>query len=290
MLHNHIGIDSGSWLCRIHSYSVQIIPYVNCDLVKDYMLPIAERLKRLSEKAYKDEEHMRTHPDDADEGTVAEDNALLVRDVYAYFPILMKYTDMHRAQWLKTPTWETDGIYENIAVIFKIWSLSQHFKREELNFMAQYEDESVAGGAGEVKTGKAAIAERKKKRREGQARKDKHANSIVIACLKRLLPVGLNVFGGRELDIVQHAKEKFLAKEPEDKIREFVRSLLDIPAKTDPTDKNAWQLNLYRKIGKSQMRGKDMMTQDGVVEKITNMGQVVAILHVVFINYCIPEL
>lgn len=53
----------------------------------------------------------------------------------------------------------------------------------------------------------------------------------MIACLKRLLPVGLNVFGGRELDIVQHTKEKFLAREPEDKIREFVRSLLEIPVK-----------------------------------------------------------
>ncbi|EJD76290.1 ryanodine Receptor TM 4-6 family protein [Loa loa] len=280
MIHNHIGVENASWLCRINFFSVQITPYVSCDMVKDYMLPVAERLRRLAEKAYREEEHMRTHPDDADEGTVAEDNAHLVRDVYAYFPVLMKYTDLHRAQWLKSPSWETDGIYENVAVIFKIWSLSQHFKREELNFMAQYEDESVAGGTGEMKTGKAAIAERKKKRREGQMRKDKHAGSIVIACLKRLLPVGLNVFGGRELDIVQQAKEKFLAKEPEDKIRELVRSLLDVPAKTDPTDKNAWQLNLYRKIGKSQMRNKDVMTLDGIVDKITSMGQVVAILHI----------
>ncbi|KAM3723537.1 Ryanodine receptor [Dirofilaria immitis] len=280
MIRNHIGVENASWLCRINFFSVQIIPYVSCDMVKDYILPVAERLRRLAEKAYKEEEHMRTHPDDANEGTIAEDNAHLVRDVYAYFPILMKYTDLHRAQWLKSPSWETDYIYENVAVIFKIWSLSQHFKREELNFMAQYEDESVAVGTGEMKTGKAAIAERKKKRREGQIRKDKHASSIVIACLKRLLPVGLNVFGGRELDIVQQAKEKFLAKEPEDKIREHVRSLLDVPAKTDPTDKNAWQLNLYRKIGKSQMRNKDVMTLEGIVEKITSMGQVVAILHV----------
>lgn len=50
---------------------------------------------------------------------------------------------------------------------------------------------------------------------------------------------------------------------------------------TDITDKNAWQLNLYRKIGKSQMRGKDEMSQEAVVEKIANMGQVVAILHTV---------
>uniref|UniRef100_A0A915B3X3 Ryanodine receptor n=2 Tax=Parascaris TaxID=6254 RepID=A0A915B3X3_PARUN len=279
MMRDHLGMDNAPWLCRVN-FAVQIIQHVTCDPVKDFLLPIAERLRRIAEKAYKDEEHMRTHPDDADEGTVAEDNARLVRDVYAFFPILMKYCDLHRAQWLKQPSWETDGIYENVAVIFKIWSLSQHFKREELNFMAQYEEGVLAAGSGEMKTGKAAIAERKKKRREGQVRKDKHANSIVIACLKRLLPVGLNVFGGRELDVVQQTKEKFLAKETEEKIREFIRSLLEIPVKTDPTDKNAWQLNLYRKIGKSQMRGKEEMTQEAIVEKIINMGQVVAILHV----------
>jgi hypothetical protein len=96
----------------------------------------------------------------------------LVRDVYAFFPMLMKYTDLHRAKWLKSPSWESDGIYENVAVIFRIWSLSQHFKREELNYMAQFEDEEgVMGGGAEMKTGKAAIAERKKRRREGQVKK-----------------------------------------------------------------------------------------------------------------------
>lgn len=80
---------------------------------------------------------------------------------------------------------------------------------------------------------------------------------------------------------MQQCKEKFLAREGEDKIREFIRSLLEVPVKTDPTDKNAWQLSLYRKIGKSQMRGKEEMSQESVVEKIANMGQVVAILHTV---------
>ncbi|CAI4225083.1 unnamed protein product [Auanema sp. JU1783] len=281
MIRIHVGAENAPWLCRVTFFAVQIIQNVTCDPVKEFMLPIAERLRRMSERAYKEEEHMRTHPDDADEGTVAEDNARLVRDTYAFFPLLMKYTDLHRAQWLKQPSWETDGVYENVAVIFRIWSQSQHFKREELNYVAQFEEDAAMVGGGEMKTGKAAIAERKKKRREGQAKKDKHANSIVIACLKRLLPVGLNVFGGRELDIVQQSKEKFVQKEQEEKIREFIKGLLDIPVKTDPTDKNAWQLSLYRKIGKSQMRGKDEMTQDGVIEKIFNMGQVSAILHTV---------
>lgn len=102
-------------------FTVEIIQYVTCDPVKDYMLPIAERIRHMAEEAYREEERMRTHPDDADESTVSEDNAKLVRDVYAFFPILMKFTDLHRAKWLKTPTWESDGIYENVAIIFKIW-------------------------------------------------------------------------------------------------------------------------------------------------------------------------
>lgn len=53
----------------------------------------------------------------------------------------------------------------------------------------------------------------------------------MIACLKRLLPVGLNVFGGRELDIVQQCKERYLSKEADEKTREFIRELLDIPVK-----------------------------------------------------------
>lgn len=164
MLRDHVGLENAAWLTRVSFFAVQIILHVTCDPVKDFLLPIAERLRRLSERAYKEEEHMRTHPDDADEGSVSEDNARLVRDVYAFFPILMKYTDLHRAKWLKSPTWESDGVYENVAVIFKIWSMSQHFKREELNYMAQFEEDSALGS--EMKSGKAAIAERKKKRRE----------------------------------------------------------------------------------------------------------------------------
>lgn len=48
---------------------------------------------------------------------------------------------------------------------------------------------------------------------------------------------------------MQQSKEKFIQKETEEKIREFIKGLLEIPVKTDPTDKNAWQLSLYRKIG-----------------------------------------
>lgn len=56
----------------ISVFAVQIIPHVTCDPVKDYLLPIADKLRRLAEKAYKEEERLRSHPDNADEGGVTE--------------------------------------------------------------------------------------------------------------------------------------------------------------------------------------------------------------------------
>lgn len=56
--------------------------------------------------------------------------------------------------------------------------------------------------------------QKKKKKRTGdrKANKDKElASSLMVACLKRLLPVGLNLFAGRQQELVQHCKEKLLA-------------------------------------------------------------------------------
>ena len=40
------------------------------------------------------------------------------------------------------------------------------------------------------------------------------ASSLMVACLKRLLPVGLNLFAGREQEMVQHAKDRYLKVGP----------------------------------------------------------------------------
>ncbi|KHJ43415.1 EF hand [Trichuris suis] len=135
-------------------------------------------------------------------------------------------------------------------------------KREELNFITQLDADTFMGGS-DLKTGKAAIAIRKKKRREGKKR-EKETNSIVVACLKRLLPVGLNVFGGRELELLQKIKEKHL--------------------KEDIFDKSYWQRQLYHKIGKAQMLGISSMNQEAVLEAITSMGLTLYNLHTDFVE------
>jgi ryanodine receptor 2 len=53
--------------------------------------------------------------------------------------------------------------------------------------------------------------QKKKKHRDKKRDKDKELQaSLMVACLKRLLPVGLNLFAGREQELVQHCKDCFL--------------------------------------------------------------------------------
>lgn len=60
----------------------------------------------------------------------------------------------------------------------------------------------------------------------------------MVACLKRLLPVGLNLFAGREQELVQHCKEKFLAVS----FRSFLGSFL------------LWILKDYRFVVHNEIR------------------------------------
>lgn len=55
------------------------------------------------------------------------------------------------------------------------------------------------------------VLQKKKKHRDKKRDKDKEVQaSLMVACLKRLLPVGLNLFAGREQELVQHCKDRFL--------------------------------------------------------------------------------
>uniref|UniRef100_A0A915MZX6 Uncharacterized protein n=1 Tax=Meloidogyne javanica TaxID=6303 RepID=A0A915MZX6_MELJA len=72
LMRDHIGREIAPWLRRAHPSAVPLIQFVSCDPVKDYLLPVAEHLRNMAEKAYTEEERMRTHPDEADDATVAE--------------------------------------------------------------------------------------------------------------------------------------------------------------------------------------------------------------------------
>jgi hypothetical protein len=49
----------------------------------------------------------------------------------------------------------------------------------------------------------------KQKRKKRRVDKEKFT-SLSVACIKRLLPIGMNTFGGREQELVQLAKHKMI--------------------------------------------------------------------------------
>lgn len=110
----------------------------------------------------------------------------------------------------------------------------------------------------------------------------------MVACLKRLLPVGLNLFAGREQEMVQHCKDRFLKKMPESDISEFAKTQLTLPDKIDPADEMSWQHYLYSKLGQKKDAMEPVKAQqlEDVVARITDMAKVLYGLHMVsYKNY-----
>ena len=55
-------------------------------------------------------------------------------------------------------------------------------------------------------------------------------NSMNVACLKRLLPIGLGFFSGWEQELLQHAKHKLMkvsALEPHNSLNDYCRLVWD---------------------------------------------------------------
>lgn len=56
----------------IAAFAQQILIHVTSDPVREFMLPVARKLQIHAERAYKEEDRLRTHPEEVDEGIVAE--------------------------------------------------------------------------------------------------------------------------------------------------------------------------------------------------------------------------
>ncbi|XP_062134846.1 ryanodine receptor isoform X8 [Drosophila sulfurigaster albostrigata] len=311
MIKKNIGNDNAPWMTRIAAYTQQIIINTSEELLKDPFLPLAERVKKRTENMLHKEESMRGFIKSATDDTsqvetqLQEDWNLLVRDIYSFYPLLIKYVDLQRNHWLKDNIPEAEELYNHVAEIFNIWSKSQYFLKEEQNFISANEIDNMALIM-PTATRRSAISEgvpavggkvkKKKKNRDKKRDKDKEVQaSLMVACLKRLLPVGLNLFAGREQELVQHCKDRYLKKMPEYDVIEFARNQLTLPDKLDPSDEMSWQHYLYSKLGKteelvdeqalekvntnSNEKGKDK-TQE-TVDRIVAMAKVLFGLHMI---------
>ncbi|XP_072162212.1 ryanodine receptor isoform X2 [Bemisia tabaci] len=300
MIKKNIGNDNAPWMTRIAAYTQQIIINSSEELLKDPFLPLAERVKRRTENLFHKEESLRGFIKSATDDTsqvetqIQEDWSLVVRDIYAFYPLLIKYVDLQRNHWLRNNIPEAEDLYNHISEIFNIWSKSQYFLREEQNFISANEIDNMilimptatrrSASAVSEGTGSGGRGKKKKKHRDKKRDKDKELQaSLMVACLKRLLPVGLNLFAGREQELVQHCKDRFLKKMQEYEIMDFVKTQLTLPDKIDPADEMSWQHYLYSKLGSKKDGGEVAKPQqiDEVVDRIVAMAKVLYGLHMI---------
>ncbi|KAK2706501.1 hypothetical protein QYM36_016513 [Artemia franciscana] len=308
LIKNNIGTEGSPWMIRIAGYTQQIIVNTSEELLKDPFLPLALKVRRRTEQVYHKEDSLRgflkstTEDTSQVESQLQGDWYMLVRDIYAFYPLLIKYVDLQRNHWLKNNIPEAEELYGHIAEIFNLWSKSQYFLKEEQNFISANEIDNMtlimpttasrknvalSDSSQPISSGKV----KKKKSRDKKRDKDKEiASSLMVACLKRLLPVGLNLFAGREQELVQHCKDKFLKKVQEYEILDFAKNQLTLPDKIDPSDAMSWQHHLYSKLGTKRPVLSDQLISkvpekgnsiDEVSERIVAMAKVLYGLHMI---------
>ncbi|KAH0622519.1 hypothetical protein JD844_024895, partial [Phrynosoma platyrhinos] len=142
IIYNNLGIDEGAWMKRLAVFSQPIISKVKPQLLKTHFLPLMEKLKKKAALVIADEEHLRAEGrGDMSEAEllILDEFTTLTRDLYAFYPLLIRFVDYNRAKWLKEPNPEAEDLFRMVAEVFIYWSKSHNFKREEQNFVVQNE-------------------------------------------------------------------------------------------------------------------------------------------------------
>jgi ryanodine receptor 2 len=214
-------------LFKNKDFSQSVILNSTPDLLEKNFLPVSAKISETANVLYARELALKTarYADSTDrestEGDLQHDYEVLVRNIYAFYPLLIKYVDLHKATWLKHPDESSEKLYFHIAEVFNIWLKSKMFAREEKTFVSSNEIDNMilimpnkAAGAGINEITTAVVASEPKsngKKKRGKAGgPSKKFTSLIVAGLKRLIQIGINFFDGKEQEMIQMAKQKFI--------------------------------------------------------------------------------
>ncbi|KAM5301819.1 ryanodine receptor 2 isoform 4-T4 [Glossophaga mutica] len=275
IIYNNLGIDEGAWMKRLAVFSQPIINKVKPQLLKTHFLPLMEKLKKKAAMVVSEEDHLKAEArGDMSEAEllILDEFTTLARDLYAFYPLLIRFVDNNRAKWLKEPTPEAEDLFRMVADVFIYWSKSHNFKREEQNFVVQNEINNMSFLITDTKSkmSKAAVSdqERKKMRRKG----DRYSvqTSLIVAALKRLLPIGLNICAPGDQELIALAKNRLSMKDTEDEVRDIIRSNIHLQGKLeDPAIR--WQMALYKDLPN---RTEDSSDPEKTVERVLDIANV----------------
>ncbi|XP_045927387.1 ryanodine receptor 2 [Micropterus dolomieu] len=225
IIHNHVGASQGDWMKQLAVFSQPIIREARTELLKSHFLPLMEKLRKRAECLLLEEEHMKAEGCDIAEAElqIQEKFTVLVRDLYAFYPLLIPFVDSNRASWLKKSNPDAEQLFSMVAEVFMFWAKSHNFKWEEQNYVVQHEINNLAFLVNNYKMSKFDHEKRMIKRKGD--RYSTHT-SLIVASMKRLLPVGLRVCLPSDQSLITLAKNSFTQKKTEDEIREQVFNCL----------------------------------------------------------------
>ncbi|XP_061823093.1 ryanodine receptor 2 isoform X9 [Nerophis lumbriciformis] len=295
IIYNNLGIEDGAWMKRLagksedsvrcqhptfkitqtYIFSLPIISKAKAPLLKTHFLPLMKKLRKKAAVVLMDEEQCKAEGRGEMSETellILDQFSVLVRDLYAFYPLLIRFVDYSRATWLKESNPEAEVLFRMVAEVFIFWAKSHNFKREEQNFVVQNEIHNmsflISDSKCKMSKGIVSDQERKKLRKKG----DRYSTqtSLIVATLKRLLPVGLNICAPGEQELIALAKNRFNQKDTEDEVREVIKNNLYLQGKLqDPAIR--WQMALYRDIPKHCNYTSD---PERTVERVLNIAHV----------------
>uniref|UniRef100_A0A668AWW8 Uncharacterized protein n=1 Tax=Myripristis murdjan TaxID=586833 RepID=A0A668AWW8_9TELE len=275
IIYNNLGIDEGAWMKRLAVFSQPIISKAKPQLLKTHFLPLMEKLKKKAAVVLMDEEHTkaegRGEMSEA-ELLILDQFTILVRDLYAFYPLLIRFVDYNRAKWLKKPNSEAEELFRMVAEVFIFWAKSHNFKREEQNFVVQNEINNMSFLITDTKSkmSKGVVSDQERKKMKKKGDRYSMQTSLIVATLKRLLPVGLNICVPGDQELIALAKNRFTQKDTEDEVREIIRNNLHLQGKLeDPAIR--WQMALYRDLPN---RSEDTSDPERTVERVLDIAHV----------------
>lgn len=275
IIYNNLGIDEGAWMKRLAVFSQPIINKVKPQLLKTHFLPLMEKLKKKAAMVVSEEDHLKAEArGDMSEAEllILDEFTTLARDLYAFYPLLIRFVDYNRAKWLKEPNPEAEELFRMVAEVFIYWSKSHNFKREEQNFVVQNEINNMSFLITDTKSkmSKAAISDQERKKMKRKGDRYSMQTSLIVAALKRLLPIGLNICAPGDQELIALAKNRFSLKDTEEEVRDIIRSNIHLQGKLeDPAIR--WQMALYKDLPN---RTEDPSDPERTVERVLGIANV----------------
>ncbi|KAL0964499.1 hypothetical protein UPYG_G00324660 [Umbra pygmaea] len=273
IIFNHLGTRQGDWMKRLAVYSQPIICQAHPRLLTSHFRPLMAKLKNRAELVMQEEEQMKAEGrSDASEIEllIQERFTVLVRDLYTFYPLLISFVDCNRASWLREPNHEAESLFGMVAEIFMFWAKSHNFKWEEQNYVLQNDINNMAFLVNNSNHKIPKISDQRMRKLKRKGDHYSSQTSLIVASLKRLLPVGLSMCYPADQSLITLAKTRFIQKDTEDEIRERIRNeLLHFMSKD--TSGTRWQDLLYRDL--PDLRG-DISNPLRTVERIVDVARV----------------